>query len=240
MAYAAKYVSAFADIVDINMGCPAPKVVKNGDGSKLLLDLEKAERIIKAVVSSSDAPVTVKFRKGWDNDNIVAIEFAQMAERAGAKALTIHGRTRTEYYSGKSDLEIIKMVKQSVSIPVIGNGDIINEESAKKMFEYTGVDGIMVGRASLGNPWIFRNIIHYLTQGEKLEKPTNEEKLKIIKKHIELAIKEKGEYIAIREMRKHISAYTKNMPNSSEFRGEINKLDSKEELIKRLEEYFLM
>jgi len=240
MICAAKYVSSFADILDINMGCPAPKVVKNGDGSKLLLDLEKAERIIRGVVENSQVPVTVKFRKGWDKDNIVAVEFAKMAEKAGAKAITIHGRTRSEYYSGKSDLEIIKKVKQSVNIPVIGNGDIINEESAKKMFEYTGVDGIMIGRASLGKPWIFKNIIHFLQTGEKLEQPTNEEKLEIIKKHIDLAIKEKGEYIAIREMRKHISAYTKNMPNSSEFRGEINKLYSKEELIKRLDEYFLI
>ena len=138
MSYASKYVSKIADIVDINMGCPAPKVVKNGDGSKLLLDIEKAEKVIKAVVKNSTKPVTLKIRKGWDCNNIVAIEFAQMAEKAGVSAITIHGRTRTEMYSGKVDLDIIKKVKESVKIPVIGNGDIVDEESALKMFEYTG------------------------------------------------------------------------------------------------------
>ena len=146
MSYASKYVSKIADIVDINMGCPAPKVVKNGDGSKLLLDIKKAEKVIKAVVKNSTKPVTLKIRKGWDCNNIVAIEFAQMAEKAGVSAITIHGRTRTEMYSGKVDLDIIKKVKESVKIPVIGNGDIVDEESALKMFEYTGVDGIMIGR----------------------------------------------------------------------------------------------
>ncbi len=239
MSYASKYVSKIADIVDINMGCPAPKVVKNGDGSKLLLDIKKAEKVIKAVVKNSTKPVTLKIRKGWDCNNIVAIEFAQMAEKAGVSAITIHGRTRTEMYSGKVDLDIIKKVKESVKIPVIGNGDIVDEESALKMFEYTGVDGIMIGRGTFGNPWIFERIKYYLETGEKLPVITNEEKLRVIKEQIQLELDNKPEVTAIREMRKHIAWYTKNMPNSSEFRCEINKIEDKEQLVKIVEDYFL-
>lgn len=239
MSYASKYVSKIADIVDINMGCPAPKVVKNGDGSKLLLDIEKAEKVIKAVVKNSTKPVTLKIRKGWDCNNIVAIEFAQMAEKAGVSAITIHGRTRTEMYSGKVDLDIIKKVKESVKIPVIGNGDIVDEESALKMFEYTGVNGIMIGRGTFGNPWIFERIKYYLETGEKLPLVTNEEKLRVIKKQIQLELDNKPEVTAIREMRKHIAWYTKNMPNSSEFRCEINKIEDKEQLMEIVEDYFL-
>ncbi len=238
MAYAVKYMSDFADIIDINMGCPAPKVVKNGDGSKLLLDLKKAQKIIETAVKNSKVPVTVKFRKGWDKENIVAVDIAQIAEQAGASAVTIHGRTRSEFYTGKADWDIIKKVKQSVNIPVIGNGDIVDEESALQMFEQTGVDGIMIGRGSFGNPWIFRNIKHYLETGEKLPQPTNNEKLEVMEKHIKLAVKEKGEDVAIKELRKHIAWYTKNLKNSSEFRNSINKVEKKEELISKLEEYF--
>lgn len=238
MAFSAKYVSEFADIIDINMGCPAPKVVKNGDGSKLLLDLDKAEEIMKAVVQNSKVPVTLKIRKGWDKENIVAVEVARIAERAGISAITVHGRTRSEFYSGIADLEIIKKVKENVKIPVIGNGDVIDEITAKKMFEYTGVDGIMIGRGSFGNPWIFRNIIYYLQNGEKLSEPTNQEKLEVMKKHIKLAVEEKGE-IAIKELRKHIAWYTKNMKKSSEFRNSINKVETEKELLLKIEEYFL-
>lgn len=238
MGYAAKYVSKLADIVDINMGCPAPKVVKNGDGSKLLLDIEKAEKVIRAVVKNSDKPVTLKLRKGWDLNNIVAVESAQMAENAGVSAITIHGRTRSEMYSGKADLDIIKKVKMSVKVPVIGNGDIVDEESALKMFEYTGVDGIMIGRGTFGNPWIFERIKYFLETGEKLPEITKQEKLRVIKKHIELELQEKEEITAIREMRKYIAWYTKNMPNSSEFRNEINKIEDKDALIKKVEEFF--
>ncbi len=239
MGYAAKYVSKLADIVDINMGCPAPKVVKNGDGSKLLLDIEKAEKVIKAVVKNSERPVTLKLRKGWDCNNVVAVEFAQMAEKAGISLITIHGRTRTEMYSGKVDLDIIKKIKESVNIPVIGNGDIVDEESALKMFEHTGVDGIMIGRGTFGNPWIFERIRYYLETGEKLPPVTNEEKLKIIKNQIQLELENKTEVTAIREMRKHIAWYTKNMPNSSEFRHEINKIEDKNQLMETVEDYFL-
>ena len=238
MAFSAKYVSEFADIIDINMGCPATKVVKNGDGSKLLLDLDKDEEIMKAVVQNSKVPVTLKIRKGWDKENIVAVEVAKIAERAGISAITVHGRTRSEFYSGIADLDIIKKVKENVKIPVIGNGDVIDEITAKKMFEYTGVDGIMIGRGSFGNPWIFRNIIYYLQNGEKLSEPTNQEKLEVMKKHIKLALEEKGE-IAIKELRKHIAWYTKNMKNSSEFRNSINKIETEKELLLKIEEYFL-
>lgn len=237
MAYSAKYVSEFADIIDINMGCPAPKVVKNGDGSKLLLDLEQAEKVIKAVVENSKVPVTLKIRKGWDKENIVATEIAKIAENAGISAITVHGRTRSEFYSGKADLEIIKKVKENVKIPVIGNGDIVDEESAYNMFEKTNVDGIMIGRGSFGNPWIFRNIKHYLETGEKLPAPSNDEKLEVMKKHINLAVAEKGE-IAVKELRKHISWYTKNLKNSSEFRSKMNTIETKEELLEMLEAYF--
>lgn len=238
IAYAVKYMSDFADIIDINMGCPAPKVVKNGDGSKLLLDLEKAKQIIEIAVQNSKVPVTVKFRKGWDKENIVAVEIAQIAEQAGASAVTIHGRTKSEFYTGKADWDIIKKVKQSVHIPVIGNGDVTDEESALAMFKQTGVDGIMIGRGSFGNPWIFRNIKHYLQTGEKLPQPTNQERLQIMEKHIQLAVEEKGEDVAIKELRKHISWYTKNLKNSSEFRNSINKIEKKDELISIIEEYF--
>ena len=237
MGYTAKYMSKIADIIDINMGCPAPKVVKNGDGSKLLLDLEKAKRIMKVVVENSSVPVTVKIRKGWDKENIVAVQVAKIAEEVGISAITIHGRTRSEFYTGKADWDIIKEVKDSVKIPVIGNGDIVDEETAYQMFEKTGVDGIMIGRGSFGNPWIFRNIKHFLITGEKLPSPTNSERLNIIKEHIDLAVEEKGE-IAIKELRKHIAWYTKNLKNSSEFRKSINMIETKEQLIKTLNEYF--
>ena len=238
MGFAAKYVSEFADIVDINMGCPAPKVVKNGDGSRLLLDLNKAEEIIKAVVANSKVPVTLKFRKGWNNENVVACEVAKIAEKNGISAITIHGRTRDEFYSGKADLDIIKKVKESVNIPVIGNGDIIDEESAKYMLEYTGVDGIAIGRGSMGNPWIFAQIQYYLKTGEKMPRPSEQEKYEILKEHIDLDIREKGEDVALNEMRKHIAWYTKNMKNSSEFRNLINHIDNREELMNKIKEYF--
>lgn len=237
MGYAARYVSEIADIIDINMGCPAPKVVKNGDGSKLLLDLEQAEKVMKAVVKNAKVPVTLKCRKGWDQEHTVAIEVAKIAEEVGISAITIHGRTRSEFYSGTADLEMIKQVKQAVHIPVIGNGDVVDEETALRMFEETGVDGIMIGRGSFGNPWIFKKISHFLETGEKFPDPSKEEKLEVIKKHIALAIKEKGE-IAVKELRKHIAWYTKNLKKSSEFRNRINQIETESELIHQIEEYF--
>ena len=239
IAYASKYVSEFADIVDINMGCPAPKVVKNGDGSKLLLDLEKAKDIMETVVKKSKVPVTLKFRKGWDSEHIVATEIAKIAQQAGISAIAIHGRTRAEYYSGKADLEIIKKVKESVNIPVIGNGDVVDEESAKEMFEKTGVDGIMIGRGAIGNPWIFEQIKYYLENNKKMSAPTNKEKYEIIKEHLELNLKEKGNVVGINEMRKHISAYTKNMPEASRFRDEINHITDVNILMSKIQEFFI-
>lgn len=238
MGQAAKIVEQYADIIDINMGCPAPKVVKNGDGSKLLLNLELVGNIVKEVVQNTTKPVTVKIRKGWDDEHIVAVEAAKVIEKAGESAITVHGRTREQYYSGQVDLEIIKKVKETVKIPVIGNGDVKTAEDARKMFEYTGVDGIMIGRGILGEPWKINDIIQELTTGQKSQERTPMEKLKIIKEHIELEMIEKGEYVGVREMRKHICWYLKNLPNSSQVRQTINMLESKDEVIETLEHYF--
>lgn len=237
MLYAAKYVSQIADIVDINMGCPAPKVVKNGDGSRLLLDLDKVYSIVQAVVKSSTVPVTVKIRKGWDNEHIVAVEAAKAIESAGASAITIHGRTRSEFYTGVADWDIIKKVKENVNIPVIGNGDIKSPEDAKRIFEQTNCDGIMVARATLGRPWILEQIRTYLENGT-IRSISNEEILSTIVNHIELEVKEKGEYTGVREMRKHICYYLKGLPGASNVRDKINHLESKDEVEKELINYF--
>ena len=237
MKYAAEYVSDFVDIVDINMGCPAPKIVKNGDGSRLLLDLKLVENIAKEVVKSSKVPVTVKIRKGWDSNNIVAVDVARILEQVGVSAITIHGRTRAEYYSGKADWDIIRKVKEAVNIPVIGNGDITSKEDAEEMFEQTNVDGIMIGRASIGNPWIFEEIINYLGgNGQRIV--SNKEKLNTIIQHIELEVEEKGEDVAVKEMRKHLAHYVRNTKNASLIRQKINLIDKKAELIACLSEYF--
>ena len=237
LKYAGEYVSKVVDIVDINMGCPAPKIVKNGDGSKLLKNLDLVFRIAKEVVKASKVPVTVKIRKGWDSKSVVAVEVAKLLEEAGVSAITIHGRTREEYYLGKADWDIIKKVKESVKIPVIGNGDIKTKEDAVRMFEQTNVDGLMIGRGAIGNPWIFEEIISYL-QGKEQRKVTNSERLETIIEHIKLAVKEKGENIAIKEMRKHLAYYVRNEKDASKIRERINKINDKGELIDCLSEYF--
>ena len=240
MAFATKLLNEKykIQILDINMGCPVPKVVKNGEGSKLLQDLDKAEEIMKTVVDNSKVPVTVKMRTGWDKEHFVAVGLAKRAEKVGISAIAIHGRARSEFYSGKANLKKIKEVKEAVKIPVIGNGDVVDEESAKYMLDTTGVDAIMIGRGAFGNPWIFERINHYLKTGEKLPAITSQEKLRIITKHIELATEIKGELVGVKEMRKHLAWYTKNLKNSSEFRNSINKIEDKKELLEKVNEYF--
>lgn len=238
MVYSAKEMSKNFDIIDINMGCPAPKVVKNGDGSRLLQNLDLVGQIVEEVVKASNVPVSVKIRKGWGKNDDVAVEAAKIIEKAGASLITIHGRTREEFFTGSVDLDAIKRVKDAVSIPVIGNGNIVDEESAFKMFEYTGVDGIMIGRAAIGNPWIFEKIIHYLQTGEKLEEISDKRKLETIIKHIELEVEEKGEKVGIPELRKHMSCYIKNIPNASKIREKMNMISTKKELIECVKECF--
>ncbi len=218
------------DILDINMGCPVPKVAGNGEGSALMKNPELVREIVSKVVRATCKPVTVKIRKGFDEGHVNAVEIAKIIEDCGGAAVAVHGRTREQYYSGKADWEIIRQVKEAVSIPVIGNGDVTGPEAAKKMLEETGVDGIMVGRAARGNPWIFRQIRDYLESGVLPEKPDFEEVRRMMLRHAKSQLEYKGEYTGIREMRKHVAWYTAGYPNSARLRAKINEVESYEEL----------
>ena len=219
------------DILDINMGCPAPKIVKNGEGSALTLNPKLVGEIISAVSKATEKPVTVKFRKGFDDQHLNALEIGRIAEESGAKAVTIHGRTREQYYAGKADWDIIKALKEEIkTIPVIGNGDIFTPEDAKKMLEYTGCDAVMIGRGSQGNPFIFKRTVEYLENGVLLPEPTWEDRLDIAEKHMDMLADYKGEVIGIREMRKHLGWYIKGLPHSAEMRVKINATSGRENM----------
>ena len=231
---AGKFVSEINNInsIDFNLGCPAPKVVKNNEGSALMKNPELTAQILTALRKSTDLPVSIKMRIGFDDNHINAVEIAKIAEDCGINFITVHGRTREQYYSGKADWSKIAEVKQSVKIPVIANGDVRDEESLDAIIKDTGADGVMIGRAAMGNPWIFKRLNHYLETGEKLSSPTLEERFKIIRRHLDLLLKFKGEYIGIREMRKHAAWYTKGLIGGAELRDKINRSETKEDFLK--------
>lgn len=224
-------------ILDFNMGCPVPKVVNNREGSALMKEPELVREILTGLVKAIKKPVTVKIRKGFDEDSVNAVEIARIAEDCGVAAIAVHGRTRQQYYSGKADWDIIRQVKEAVRIPVIGNGDVVDGASAKALLEQTGCDGIMIGRAAQGNPWIFKEVSQYLESGIENDPPTNAEKKEIILRHARLQLEYKGEYTAVRELRKHLSWYTAGMPGSAKIRQKVNSLETIEELFRCIEEY---
>ncbi len=218
------------EIIDINMGCPAPKVVRNGEGSALMQDPVLAGKIVETLVNGIKKPVTVKFRKGYDQNSVNAVEFAKVMEDSGASSIAVHGRVRTQFYSGESDIEIIKSVKEAVKINVIGNGDITDIYTAKHMLDYTKCDGIMIGRAAMGNPFIFREVNAYVNDGIILDKPSDEERINMALHHARELIDFKGEFIAVREMRSHLGHYTKGMKGSTSLRLKINSVTTYKDL----------
>jgi len=224
-------------IIDINMGCPTPKITKNGEGAALMMKPKLAGEIVRSVANATSKPVTVKIRKGWDDNSINAVEIAKIAEDNGAKAVTIHGRTREQFYKGCADWEIIAKVKESLSIPVIGNGDIVKPADAKSMLEQTGCDAVMIGRGAQGNPWIFGRITEYLKSGEILPEPTFDEKIEMIIRHMNLLTELKGEKIGVLEMRKHIAWYIKGLKNATQVRQEVYNMSSKYDIVELLKAY---
>ncbi len=225
-------------VLDLNMGCPVPKIVNNGEGSALMKDPKLVEEILTRLVKAVKKPVTVKIRKGFDEEHVNAVEIARIAEGCGVAAVAVHGRTRAQYYSGKADWDIIAAVKDAVKIPVIGNGDVTSARSAEAMLRYTGCDGVMIGRAAQGNPWIFREVTEYLETGAAVPRPKPEEVKELVERHAALQLKYKGEYTAVREMRKHLAWYTAGYPHSARFRQTINTMETMEELLTGVEEIF--
>lgn len=225
-------------LLDFNMGCPVPKVVKNGEGSALMKDPRLAEKILSGLVKAVKKPVTVKMRKGFDDSCCNAVELAKIAEACGVAAVAVHGRTREQYYSGKADWDIIRQVKEAVKIPVIGNGDVDSPRAAEAMLKQTGCDGVMIGRGAQGNPWIFRDTVKYLEEGIVPKPPGRQEKKQVVLEHARLQLKIKGEYTAVREMRKHLAWYTAGMPHSARFRQMIQSMESMEELTAGIETIF--
>lgn len=217
-------------ILDINMGCPVPKVVKNGEGSALMKEPKLVYEIVSAVVKAIEKPVTVKIRKGFDDDHVNAVEIAKIIEEAGAAAVAVHGRTREQYYSGKADWDIIRQVKEAVSIPVIGNGDVTSPQKAEELVRQTGCDGVMIARGAQGNPWIFSEMTAYEQTGEIPAGPDKDEVRKMMLRHARLQLEYKGDYLGIREMRKHVAWYTKGIPKAARLREKINAVESYEEL----------
>jgi tRNA-dihydrouridine synthase B len=234
---AARLRDSEAALIDINMGCPAPKIVKNGEGCSLMLKPKLVKEIICRVVREAGKPVTVKMRKGWDRDNINAVEIALIAEQEGASAVTVHGRTADQFYSGKADWDIIRQVVRSLTIPVIGNGDIFTPEDAKAMTEYTGCHGIMIARGAQGNPWIFNSILEYQKTGRLKGKPDYNTILDTCKEHLNLACAFKGEGVAVMEMRKHVAWYIKGLPKAAGMRNKVNLVSNKREMEGLIEEY---
>ena len=223
-------------ILDINMGCPVPKIVKNGEGSALMNQPKLVHEIVEKTVKAIQKPVTVKIRKGFNDESINAVEIAKIIEDAGGAAVAVHGRTREQYYSGKADWDIIRQVKDAVSIPVIGNGDVTSGESALAMMQKTGCDSVMIGRGAQGNPWIFSELREYEKTGQMPARPSHEELKEMMLRHARLQMQYKGDYLGIREMRKHVAWYTTGLPNSAKLRGEINAVESYEELQELLNE----
>lgn len=238
LAEAAKMVEASgADMIDFNMGCPVPKIVNNGEGSALMKNPALAYEILAAMVDAVKIPVTVKFRAGWDDVNRNAVEIACLAEKAGVAAVAVHGRTRQQFYEGKADWQIIGEVKKAVKIPVLGNGDIITVEDGLRMLRETGVDGLMIGRGADGNPWLFEQLKAVLAGKPQPANPSVDMRLDLAAEHLQMLINHKGEYISVKEMRRHISAYLKGLPHAAEFRGRFHKIDTQNDFLQLLAEY---